>query len=213
MTAPRVVPLQAAHRARVEEILRATGAFREEEVAVALELVDDATGCTPSGDYECVGTFDACGTLAGYACFGPTPDTDGTFDLYWIATDPTLHGSGFGRILLDGVERAIAQRAGRLLVAETSTRADYASTRAFYDRAGFTEAGTVADFYGPGDGRALFTRRIASVGGVPDDDVRHARDARDRTDVNGTARLHPATDGRIPSIPTRAPDGRGAAVR
>jgi ribosomal protein S18 acetylase RimI-like enzyme len=198
VTAPRVVPLLASHRARVEEILRATGAFREEEVNVALELVDDATAPEQSGDYAGLAALGTDGRVAGYACYGPTPGTDGTYDLYWIATDPALHGSGYGRALLDAVEGAVRARGGRLVVAETSTRDDYAATRAFYLRAGFTEAATVADFYAPGDGRALFIKRI----GTTRHDVRH-----------GTAADGIETGGRASSIPTRAPDGRGAAAR
>ena len=33
-------------------------------------------------------------TLAGWICWGQTPGTEGTWDLYWMAVDPALHGSG-----------------------------------------------------------------------------------------------------------------------
>jgi ribosomal protein S18 acetylase RimI-like enzyme len=210
VTAPRVDVLLAGHRPRVEEILRATGAFREEEIDVALELVDDATRANSSGDYAALGAFDAEGRLAGYACFGPTPGTDGTFDLYWIATDPTLHGAGHGRALVAAIERDLRARGGRLVVAETSTRDDYAATRRFYLKAGFVEAATVADFYAPGDGRALFTRRIAATAQVAAVDPLH--DAR-HDEWNGRAADGTETGGRASNTPTRAPDGRGAAAR
>jgi ribosomal protein S18 acetylase RimI-like enzyme len=206
VTAPRVVPLLASHRARVEEILRATGAFRDEEVAVALELVDDATAPAPSGDYAALAALGTDGRVAGYACYGPTPGTDGTWDLYWIATDPAWHGAGCGRALLEAVERALGARGGRMVVAETSTRDDYAATRAFYLKTGFVEAATVADFYAPGDGRALFIKRIGLATQAAVHDARH--DARHGTAADGIE-----TGGRTSSTPTFAPDGRGAAVR
>ena len=34
------------------------------------------------------------GEVTGYVLFGPTPLTEGNFDIYWIATDPRLHGQG-----------------------------------------------------------------------------------------------------------------------
>jgi len=34
------------------------------------------------------------GKLGGYICYGPTPMTDGTYDLYWIASDPRVRGQG-----------------------------------------------------------------------------------------------------------------------
>ena len=38
-------------------------------------------------DYEFTGAFED-ERLLGYACTGPTPATEGTFDLYWLAVDP-----------------------------------------------------------------------------------------------------------------------------
>ena len=37
--------------------------------------------------------------VLGYYCIGPTPATEGTFDLYWIAVEPSLHGRGVGSAL------------------------------------------------------------------------------------------------------------------
>ena len=37
-----VGPLQPSHRSRIEEIIRATGIFSENEIGVALELFDDS---------------------------------------------------------------------------------------------------------------------------------------------------------------------------
>src|SRR6185436_6001629 len=90
-------------------------------------------------DYEFVGAFDD-GRLVGYACFGPTPATDGTFDLYWLAVEPAAQGRGIGRALVRDVEAKLIHRGGRLLVVETSSRPDYETTRQFYTRSGYTEA-------------------------------------------------------------------------
>ena len=40
------------------------------------------------------------GKLAGWICWGPTPCTLGTYDLYWMAVDPALQGSGIGTALV-----------------------------------------------------------------------------------------------------------------
>jgi L-amino acid N-acyltransferase YncA len=60
-------PLSRADRGAIERIVRATGAFREDEVRVALELVDaeEAEG------YRFV-VAEVEGAVAGYACFGAT---------------------------------------------------------------------------------------------------------------------------------------------
>jgi ribosomal protein S18 acetylase RimI-like enzyme len=166
----RLGALQRGHRNRIREILYATTVFREEEVAVALELFDEtfAGGATRApydagdgvADYEFVGSFASDGQLVGYVCYGSTPGTDRTYDLYWIAMHPDFQGSGGGSQLLDEVERRLRQREARLLVVETSSRDDYAPTRRFYGAHGYTVVATIADFYAPGDSRVIYTKRL-----------------------------------------------------
>ncbi|HEX5438467.1 MAG TPA: GNAT family N-acetyltransferase [Gemmatimonadaceae bacterium] len=152
-----IAPLGAHHRDRVAAILRATSVFRSDEVDVALELFD---ALPDSSDYFFLGAFTPEDELAGYACYGPTPDTDRTFDLYWIAVDPAMHRAGIGTTLLTEVERRLTGQHARLLVVETSSRSEYAPTRAFYRQRGYTEAGRVRDFYAPGDDRIILTKRF-----------------------------------------------------
>ena len=167
MHAPlRVAPLAPEHRARIAEIVKATGMFSAEEAAVAVELFDEAYGgqegrLSAASAYHFLGVFAADGTLLGYACHGPTPATDRTHDLYWIAVDPRAQGAGAGTELLAEVERRLAADAARLLVVETSGRDVYAPTRAFYTARGYTPAARVRDFYAPGDDRIVFTKRLS----------------------------------------------------
>lgn len=152
--------LTAAARPRIAEILRASRVFSAAEVTVALEVFDEAIA--PS-DYLLVGAFSPEGILVGYACWGPTPATDRTWDLYWIAVDPVLHGAGIGTILLGEVERRLVGQHARMLVVETSSRSDYTATRAFYGRRGYAVAASVRDFYAPGDDRIIFVKRFHSL--------------------------------------------------
>lgn len=101
------------------------------------------------------------GTLAGWICWGQTPCTDGTWDLYWMAVDPTLHGSGVGTALVDEMERRLRGRA-RLIAVDTSGRADYAPTRGFYAARGYRAVATVPDFYAPGDDQVIYTKILPS---------------------------------------------------
>ena len=182
--------LTPAHRARVAEILRSTVIFRDEEVDVALELFDETfaepagvgsalansptplldvqlqspgprpSALGPSSDYFFVGAFTPDDQLIGYACYGPTPGTDRTFDLYWIAVDRAAQGSGGGTVLLEEVERRLRTLDARLLVIETSSRSEYTATRGFYLRRGYDEAARVGQFYAPDDDRIIFTKRF-----------------------------------------------------
>lgn len=159
----RLVPLAAHHRGRVTEILRATGVFAPEEVKVALELFDDAVRSRES--YELVGIFDDADELQGYACWGPTPATDRSYDLYWIAVDPRAHGGGFGSALLGAVEERLRAAEARLLIVETSSRDVYAPTRGFYERREYVERARVRGFYAVGDDRVIFTKRLRAGAG------------------------------------------------
>jgi len=153
-------PLESHDRDRVAEILRSTENFREEEVDVALELFEESFG---GDEYECVGVFcwEPVGLLVGFACFGPTPATDRTYDLYWIAVDRNAQGSGCGTVLLSAVERRLEALHARMLVVETSSRSDYTATRSFYLRRGYVEAARVREFYAPEDDRIILTKRLA----------------------------------------------------
>jgi ribosomal protein S18 acetylase RimI-like enzyme len=170
--------LSAADRPRVAEILRGSKVFSTTEIAVALELFDEGNeegamrteeraiphSSIPvpqvSSDYLFLGAFTPEEVLVGYACWGPTPATDRTWDLYWIAVDTALQGAGIGTILLEEVERMLVGQHARMLVVETSSRSDYTATRAFYERRGYREAARVRDFYAPGDDRIIFVKRF-----------------------------------------------------
>ena len=162
--------LRVGDRTRLAELLVDTGAFHADEVDVALALFDLTHGGSASGandasvDYEFIGAFDG-DRLVGYACFGATPATEGTYDLYWLAVDPVAQGRGVGRALVGEVETKLASRGGRLLVVETSSRPDYDGTRKFYARSGYVEAARVRDFYAPADDRILLTTRLTTRDG------------------------------------------------
>lgn len=158
-----VASLERANRDRVAEILRSSQLFRDDEVDVALELFDLSVGNESEmkeQDYTFIGAYSDDGELDGFACYGPTPDTDRTYDLYWIAVDQAAQGAGSGTILLAEVERRLEEKQARMVVVETSSRPDYEGTRNFYLRRGYKEAARVKDFYGPSDGRVIFTKRL-----------------------------------------------------
>jgi ribosomal protein S18 acetylase RimI-like enzyme len=177
--------LSAADRPRIAEILRGSRVFTREEIGVALEVFDEGNEergvrneeidwtrsqssrvphssllAPHSPSYLFLGAFTPEAVLVGYACWGSTPATDRTWDLYWIAVDTSLQGAGIGTILLEEVERRLARQHARMLIAETSSRSDYAATRGFYGRRGYAEAARVRDFYAPGDDRIIFVKRF-----------------------------------------------------
>ncbi len=157
LTTPVLRHLTPADRERIEEITRAVGVFRADEVPVALEVFDGAVGGSP--DYLALGA-ELEGRLIGWICWGPTPCTLATFDLYWMAVDPAVQGAGVGSALVTEMERRLAGIA-RLVVVETAGRPDYASTRAFYQTRGYRAAAVIPDFYAPGDDQVVYVKKLA----------------------------------------------------
>lgn len=164
LVTPRLRTLIAADRARIEEITRAVGRFRDDEIPVALEVFDAAVREDADGSYHILGAELDAG-LVGWICWGPTPCALGTYDLYWMAVDPEVQGSGIGTALLTEMERRLA-RVARLIIIETAGRADYSATRAFYQARGYSPVATIPDFYAPGDDQVVFVKRGSGAAGT-----------------------------------------------
>jgi len=149
--------IKTSDREAIGDLARATGFFHDSEIEVAVELVDARLAKGPAAGYEFV-IAELNGHVAGYACFGLIPCTASSYDLYWIAVRPEAQGKGLGRFLLEATERRVREMGGTRIYAETSSRPQYLSTRAFYERTGYHQAELLADYYAPGDGRATYLK-------------------------------------------------------
>jgi GNAT superfamily N-acetyltransferase len=90
----------------IMHILRQTPEFKPEEVTVAEEVIDSYLGNPgQSGYYILVAQID--GEVKGYICYGPTPMTTGTWDIYWMAITRQEQGKGIGGALMKAGENEI----------------------------------------------------------------------------------------------------------
>ena len=103
---------------------------------------------------------DLDGRLAGYVCYGPTPMTEGTWDLYWIVTHPDARGLGVARTLVDRMEQQLRALGARLVRVETSRLDGYGAARAFYERLAYPVCAVMSDFYKPGDDLLVMLKRL-----------------------------------------------------
>ncbi len=141
------------------QILKATPEFKPSEVVVAEEVLDSyLQNPSDSGFFTLVA--ETATTVTGYICFGPTPLTEGTWDIYWIAVAPQQQRQGIGRRLMTVVEDKIKQLQGRLILVETSSKPEYEKTRYFYQSRGYQLIAQITDFYTPGDDMLIFQRRL-----------------------------------------------------
>jgi GNAT superfamily N-acetyltransferase len=143
----------------ITKILRDTPEFKPFEVVIAEELIDsyldDPVG---SGYHILVAEVDS--TVEGYICYGPTPLTEGTWDIYWVAVSQEKQGQGIGSALMKSVEKEIVKAKGRLAIIETSSTSAYEKTRNFHLSQGYEVICRIPDFYTPGDDKLILQKRL-----------------------------------------------------
>jgi ribosomal protein S18 acetylase RimI-like enzyme len=147
-------------RGRLHSMLIEARVFTREEIDVAMELIDIVLKDERQKDYKIHCMVDGQDQPVGYICYGPTPMTEGTFDLYWIVVDPNFQGQGIGSKLLDFLEKVLKGMDGRMILAETSSIPEYEETQRFYLQKGFQEVGRVPDYYYPGNDRITYCKRL-----------------------------------------------------
>jgi ribosomal protein S18 acetylase RimI-like enzyme len=161
----KIRPATPSDRPRILDILTATARFTRQEIGWAMELVDSASEAGGRSEYQAHVLEEPDSgpsrLVQGYVLFGPTPLTDGVYDLYWIAVDPKHQGQGFGQILLRFVENEVRRESGRMLLIETSSKRSYAPTVRFYQRAGYREISRIKDFYRIEDDKVVFCKQLA----------------------------------------------------
>jgi len=159
----RLRSLQAEDRLPIQATLQETQHFTSQEIEVALELVDAVLDQTDP-DYQFIVAEKPGGHFAGYGCWGETPLTSGTYDLYWIAVSPKYQKQGIGGKILSHIEAQIMKNRGRLLLIETSSTEVYQDTQAFYTRHGYVLESRISDFYKSGDDKLIYTKRFRRFG-------------------------------------------------
>jgi ribosomal protein S18 acetylase RimI-like enzyme len=154
-----VAPASPADEPAILAVARATEVFGPADLAVVAELFAAARRDGPASGYSFV-VARLGREPVGFACYGPTPLTQGTFDLYWIAVARAAHGQGAGSALLAHVEQAVRAQGGRLLLIETESVPAYAGARRLYERHGWRLEARVRDFYAPGNDRLIYAKAI-----------------------------------------------------
>ncbi len=143
----------------IMEILNNTPEFKTSEILVAEEVLDDYL-CkgTRSGYHVIVAEMSS--TIAGYICFGQTPLTEATWDIYWLVTSSKFRRQGVGRTLLESAEDKIRRAKGKVIIVETSSRPEYNKAKSFYQSLGYQLTCQITDFYADGDDKLVLVKRL-----------------------------------------------------
>jgi ribosomal protein S18 acetylase RimI-like enzyme len=154
----KIRPVLTTDRAAILRILKNTPEFKPFEITVAEEVIDCCLRDSNSGYYILVAE-DSTG-IAGYICYGPTPLTDGTWDMYWEAVAQEKRGQGIGTALMKAAEKQIRKAGGRLVLIETSSTPAYEKTRRFHTGIGYEIIARIPDFYSPGDDKLISRKKL-----------------------------------------------------
>lgn len=141
----------------IGRIVRSTGFFRDDEILVAMELAEERLYKGVASGYEFL-FAEMDGKPVAYSCYGLIPCTLHSFDLYWIATHRDYMNRGIGKYLLQETEKAIFRAGGQGIYVETSSKEQYAPTRAFYEKNQYLLKGRFEDFYAPKDDKLVYVK-------------------------------------------------------
>ena len=141
------------------KILRITPEFKLSEIVIAEEVIDDCLKDPVNSGYYILVAEDGSGVV-GYISYGPTPLTEGTWDLYWEAVAQEKRGQGIGKALMKSAEGEISKAGGRLAIIETSSTPAYEKTLRFHLGLGYEIIARIPDFYSPGDDKLILQKRL-----------------------------------------------------
>lgn len=133
--------------------------FNLKEIKVAYEMAKEFLKKGKKSDYNFLAAKEN-GNFSGFLCYGPTPLTSHTFDLYWIAVSKNFQRKSIGNLLLKECEEKVKKEGGKILVVETSSTKRYEKARRFYVKNGFKKVAEIKDFYKKNDNKIIYVKTI-----------------------------------------------------
>jgi ribosomal protein S18 acetylase RimI-like enzyme len=139
----------------VRSIVTDTALFSKCEIEMAVELVITTLKIPDEYSFFFAELNDETIAFCNYSLIPCTMDT---FDLYWIAVRKKMQGMGIGKMLIKATENDIRVKKGRQILVSTSSLETYSNTRKFYEKAGFSVAAILPNFYKEGDDEIIFKK-------------------------------------------------------
>ena len=124
-----------------------------------MEVIDSYLNDSLNSGYHIL-VAEVDSTVTGYICYGPTPLTEATWDIYWEAVAREKQDLGIGSALMESAEKEIVRSQGKLAIIETSSAPAYEKTRHFHLSHGYEIVARIPDFYAPGDDKLILQKRL-----------------------------------------------------
>ena len=154
-----ILPTSPTDSPHLVALASRTGVFKPHELVALQEVLNDYHATNYDEGHRSFTAWQNDQPV-GFVYFGLVAMTDNTWDLWWIAVDPTVQGKGTGAKLLTFAEDEMRKAGGRILTLDTSSTPNYEPTRRFYLKNGYTLIATLPDYYADGDGKCIFWKRL-----------------------------------------------------
>lgn len=152
---PEIRKVSPADIEALKNVLDSSNLFPSEYLD---EMISPYFNIPDSGDFWFTYTQENVPVGLGYCV--PEKLTDGTYNLLAIAVMKDLQGNGIGKKMMDYIEEQLRKLQKRILIVETSSEDEYALTREFYLKVGYSIAATIKDFWKDGDDKIIFYKRL-----------------------------------------------------
>lgn len=151
----KIRPTQHDDIAALQQVLDATALFPSELLP---DMVGGFLADRESPDIWL--TCEADGRPVGFCYAVPEQLADGAWNMLAIAVSPSVQGAGYGGAIVAHLEAALNARGERIVIADTSGTDDFAQTRAFYRKNGYSEEARIRDFWADGDDKVVFWKSL-----------------------------------------------------
>ncbi len=143
----------------VRSLCASSGYFSPEEVDIAEGLVRERLERGEESGYHFLFAHYENRVIA-FACYGPIPGTQSSWDLYWLAVEERERGRGWGKEIQTEVEKRARRLKATRLYVWTSSRSQYLSTRKFYEGLDYVREATLTDYYKPGEHLIIYVKSL-----------------------------------------------------
>lgn len=127
-------------------IAQSTGFFDEKDTELSADLAKSILEDGDDEDHKFIFADDDEKTVA-FACFGMVPDSEASYELYWLSTLNEYRGKGIGKEVIANLLNDIKKSGGRKLFLKTCGDDKYAPTRKFYEKCGFKMEAVLKEYY------------------------------------------------------------------
>ncbi|WP_298938612.1 GNAT family N-acetyltransferase [uncultured Ruegeria sp.] len=152
----KIRPTKHDDIAALQKVLNGTELFPSEMLP---DMVSDFLSEEESSDIWL--TCEADGNAVGFCYAVPEELAEGAWNMLAIAVLPAQQGDGCGGAIAQHLENELKERGQRILIADTSGAAEFAQTREFYRKNGYSEEARIRDFWAAGDDKVVFWKSLS----------------------------------------------------